>query len=122
LPMLDRAVLSFAALRQHIGDLAHVEVRLITDASPDVSEVEVKRLQKTYPGAALECWHHEIRHNRFSRTDLLLAAVELADTDYIWFIDDDDFANAAAGPALARSLVAGAPITVVASSAVIQEV
>ena len=42
-------------------------------------------------------------------------------TDYIWFIDDDDFVNAAAGPALARSLVAGAPLVVVASASKIQE-
>jgi hypothetical protein len=121
LEMLERAVLSFAAFRQHACQLAQVEVRLITDARPDSVGPEVQRLQHAYPGAALDCWYHEIRPNRYSRTDLLLAAVERADTDYIWFIDDDDYVNAAAGSILARSLVAGAPLVIVASSAVIQE-
>jgi len=121
LEMLERAVLSFAAFRQHTCALAHVEVRLITDASPEAVAPEVRRLQQTHPGAALECWHHEIRPNRYSRTDLLMAAIERAGTDYIWFIDDDDFVNAATGPVLARSLAAGAPLVVVASSARIQE-
>jgi hypothetical protein len=121
LEMLERAVLSFAAFRQHTRALAHIEVRLITDASRDAVAPEVQRLQQTHPGAALECWYHEIRPNRYSRTDLLLAAIERAGTDYIWFIDDDDFVNAAAGPVLARSLVAGAPLVIVASSAVIKE-
>jgi hypothetical protein len=119
--MLERAVLSFAAFRQHTCSLADVEVRLITDASPNTGAPEVLRLQKTHPGAALECWYHEIRPNRFSRTDLLLAAIERAETDYIWFIDDDDFVNAAVGPVLARSLVAAAPLLIVASSSVIHE-
>jgi hypothetical protein len=121
LEMLERAVLSFAAFRQHTCPLVHVEVRLITDASLDAVAPEVRRLQQTHPGAALECWYHEIRPNRYSRTDLLLAAVERAGTDYIWFIDDDDYVNAATGPALARSLVAGAPLVIVASSSVIKE-
>jgi hypothetical protein len=121
LEMLERAVLSFAAFRQHTGSLARVEVRLITDAAPEAIAPELQRLQQTYPGAGLECWHHEIRPNRYSRTDLLLAAVERSGTDYIWFIDDDDFVNGAAAPALARCLVAGAPLVIVASSAKIQE-
>jgi hypothetical protein len=121
LEMLERAVLSFSAFRQHTSSLADVTVRLITDVSPSAIAPEVERLQKSYPGAALECWHHEIRLNRFSRTDLLLSAIERATTDYIWFIDDDDFVNAATAPVLARSLVAGEPLVIVASAARIQE-
>ena len=49
LEMLERAVLSFAAFRQHTGSLARVETRLITDASPDAVGTEVARLQQTYP-------------------------------------------------------------------------
>jgi hypothetical protein len=121
LEMLERAVLSFSAFRQHSSALADVVVRLISDAPPDAVAPEVRRLQECYPGAALECWYHEIRPNRHSRTDLLLAAIERADTDYIWFIDDDDFVNAAMGPALARSLAAGQPLVIVASASKIQE-
>ncbi len=121
LEMLERTVLSFGAFRQHACPFARVEVRLITDAVGDAVTPEVQRLQQTHPGAALECWYHEIRPNRYSRTDLLLAALERAETDYIWFVDDDDFVNAAAGPALGRSLVAGAPLVIVGASAVIQE-
>jgi hypothetical protein len=119
--MRERVVLSFAAFRQHTCSLADVQVRLITDAAPNDAAPEVQRLQKIHPGAALECWYHEIRPNRFSRTDLLLAAIERAETDYIWFIDDDDFVNAAVGPVLARSLVAAMPLLIVASSSVIHE-
>ena len=119
--MLERAVLSFAAFRQQTGPLAEVEVRLITDVFAAGVEAEVCRLQQAHPGAALQCWHHDIRPPRYSRTDLLLAAIERARTDYIWFVDDDDFANAASGPALARCLVPGAPLLIVASAAVIRE-
>jgi hypothetical protein len=119
--MLERAVGSFAVCRQEMSRLAEVEVRLITDADRDLAEPAVERLRQIHPGAALQCWHHEIRSNRSSRMDLLLAAVERAGTDYIWFIDDDDFANPSAAQAVARSLVAGAALLLVASSAVLRE-
>jgi hypothetical protein len=119
--MLDRAVLSFAVWRQAALALADVRVQIVTDQPPAVAEPELRKLRQRYPGACLGCWHHELRPGRYSRTDLLLAGVERAETDYIWFIDDDDYVNAPAAPALARCLVAGAPVLVVGSSAVIRE-
>lgn len=119
--MLERAVGSFAVCRQQMSRLVEVEVRLITDTTRDVAEPAVRRLRANHPGAGLECWYHEIRPNRHSRADLLLAAVERAETDYIWCVDDDDFVNPSAGQTIARSLIAGAPLVVVASSPVIRE-
>ena len=119
--LLERAVLSFSAFRQHCAPLADVSVRLITDVPSESAAPAVERLQRSYPGAELECWHHDIRPNRYSRTDLLLAAIEHAGTDYIWFVDDDDYVNAAAAPVLGRSLVAGQPLVIVASTAKVRE-
>jgi hypothetical protein len=119
--MLERAVLSFAVWRNYAGQLADVRVQLITDQPRAVAEPQIYRLSERYPGAALGCWYHEIRPNRFSRADLLLAAIERADTDYIWFIDDDDYVAAPVAPAVARSLVSDAPVLVVGSSAVLKE-
>jgi hypothetical protein len=119
--MLERAVLSFAVWRNCAGELADVRVQLITDQLSAVAEPQMNRLRERYPAAALGCWYHEIRPNRHSRADLMLAAIERADTDYIWFIDDDDYVNAAAAPAVARSLASAAPVLVVGSSGVLQE-
>ena len=40
---------------------ADVKVYLITDVPAEGSVNEVIRLQQAYPGAALDCWHHEVR-------------------------------------------------------------
>jgi len=52
---------------------------------------------------------------------LLLAAIEQAQTDYLWFIDDDDYVIPPALPALARCLVPDAPVVIVSSSLVMEE-
>ena len=120
--LLERAVLSFAACGHSAGELADVRVRLITDQPAAVAEPAVSRLRETYPATELECWLHDVRPGRHSRTDLLLAAIERADTDYIWFVDDDDFVNAAAGRAVARCLpAAGAAFALIGSAVAVKE-
>jgi hypothetical protein len=119
--LLRRAVLSFAAFRHYAGELMDVRATIITDVWGDVVEREVDDLKRSYPAGELGCWRHQIRSGRYSRTDLLLAAIELATSDYIWFIDDDDYVNAPAAPAIGRALEGGQPLVIVTSSAVVQE-
>jgi hypothetical protein len=121
LELLERCVLSLSACPQYACGLADVHIRLITDQSPCVAEPIIEKLRYGHPGAAIECWFHQIRPGRHSRADLLVAAIERAETDYIWFIDDDDTANPPATAAIARCLVAGAPVVVVGSSVVVEE-
>jgi len=121
LELLERACLSFSACQHYGGGLADLRIQLITDQAPECAEPVLSRLRATYPLAAFECLYHEIRPNRHSRTDLLLAAIEQAQTDYIWFIDDDDYLIPPAIPALARCLVPDAPVIVVSSSLVMDE-
>lgn len=121
LELLERACLSFSACHHHTAGLIDLRVQLITDQLPDCAEPVLSRLRAAYPVAAIECLYHEVRPNRHSRTDLLLAAIERAQTDYIWFIDDDDYAIPPAIPALARCLVPDAPLVIVSSSQVMEE-
>jgi hypothetical protein len=119
--LLERACLSFSACHHYTSGLADLRIQLITDQVPEGAEPVLSRLRAAYPLAALECLYHEVRPNRHSRTDLLLAAVEQAQTDYIWFIDDDDYVIPPAIPALARCLVPDSPVLVVSSSLVADE-
>jgi hypothetical protein len=121
LELLERACLSFSACRHYTAGLIDLRVQLITDQLPECAEPILARLRAVYPLAALECLYHEIRPDRHSRTDLLLAAIEQAQTDYLWFVDDDDYIIPPAIPALARCLVPDAPIVIVSSSLVMQE-
>ncbi len=52
---------------------------------------------------------HSVRSGRYSRTDLMLVAIEQASTDYIWFIDDDDYMLPGALAIAARSMLPGLP-------------
>lgn len=115
--MLERAALSFAVCREHACLLGDLQIRLATDQPDAVSAPAVRRLQSIYPAAGLECWHAAVREPRLSRIDLLRAAVERAETDYIWFIDDDDYVIPPALAALARCLIPDAALMVIASAA-----
>jgi|SRR5579871_1500430 len=119
--LLSRGVLSFSVFRETARNLMDVSIRLITDQQQDVGVPCVGELQALYPAAGLECWYHEIRPPRHSRTDLLLSAIEKAESDYIWFVDDDDFVNASAAIALARTLRPGRPAVVIGGSTVLKE-
>ena len=121
LELLERACLSFSACQHYTASLIDLRVELITDQLPECAEPVLSRLRAAYPLAAIECLYHEVRPNRHSRTDLLLAAIERAQTDYIWFIDDDDYVIPPAIPALARCLVPDAPLVIVSSSPVMDE-
>ena len=119
--MLERAVLSFSACRKCEPLLGALHVRLVTDQPEETARPGLERLGRIYPAAEIECWFHPVREARLSRIDLLRGAIERAETDYIWFIDDDDFVNPAAFTCLARCLAPDDPVVVISSSAIVKE-
>jgi len=119
--MLERAALSFSVCRDHASLLSDLQIRLVTDQPEAMAAPDLRRLERIYPAARLECWFHTVREKRLSRIDLLLAALERAETDYIWFVDDDDYVNPSAFQALTRYLVPDCPLLVIASSPRVNE-
>jgi hypothetical protein len=119
--MLERAALSFSVCRDHASLLSDLQIRLVTDQPEATAAPVLRSLERIYPAARLECWFHTVREKRLSRIDLLLAALERAETDYIWFVDDDDYVNPSAFRGLTRYLVPDCPLLVVASSPRVNE-
>lgn len=89
--LLTRAVLSFAAAMHHTKGLVHVNACLVTDQPQSILENELTRLQALAPELTLSGYHFTIDQDRFSRADLLAKAIKRCETDYIWFVDDDDY-------------------------------
>jgi hypothetical protein len=58
---------------------------------------------------------------RQSRADLLLGAIERAETDYIRFVDDDDYVMPGATQALVRTLMPANDLLVIADSLKVEE-
>lgn len=119
--LLWRALASFASAGIEARAYLDFEVRLITDCEPAVSAPHLERLRREFPAAELECWHHAIRRPRYSRADLIFAAIERAESDYIWFVDDDDYVMPGAAQALGRTLMPGDDAIVVADAFKVEE-
>jgi hypothetical protein len=118
--LLERAMLSFAAAQQESLS-CELRVVLISDVKNDMLQSELKRCQGRFPSLPLSALHVASRSRETSRVDHLLAAIAQIDTDYLWFVDDDDFIMPGALPALARVLVPRAPLLYVGSSEVLEE-
>jgi hypothetical protein len=119
--LLWRALASFSSAKIDARAYLDFEVRLITDCDPAVAAPHVERLRHNFPALELECWHHIVRKPRHSRADLILAAIERARSDYIWFVDDDDYAMPGAVQALSRTLMPDDDVIVVADSFKVEE-
>lgn len=129
--LLDRAVLSFSVCRDYAADshtahnrialLSDLQIRLITDMPEAAAGPALDQLTAAYPAANLECWFHKVREKWLSRIDLMIAAIGRCQTDYIWFIDDDDYVLPSAFPALARCLVPDGGLLVIASAPRVSE-
>ena len=89
--LLWRVLASLSSAKIEARAYLDFEVRLMTDCEPAVSAPHVEHLRRDFPALELECWHHTVRKPRHSRADLILAAIERAQFDYIWFVDDDDY-------------------------------
>jgi hypothetical protein len=119
--LLWRALASFTSAKIEARAYLDFEVRLLTDCEPAVAAPHLEYFRSEFPALALECWHHSVREPRHSRADLILAAIERAESDYIWFVDDDDYAMPGAAQALARTLMPGDDVIVVADSFKVEE-
>jgi hypothetical protein len=119
--LLERAMLSFAAAQQEAPAGCEVRVALVSDVSPDTLQLEVTRLRSRFPSLSLSGLHVTSRSRETSRVDHLLSSIAQIDSDYVWFVDDDDFVMPGAVPALARVFVPHAPLLLVGSSEVLEE-
>jgi hypothetical protein len=111
--LLKRAMSSFMVLAVQSAELFALQLRLISDV---VNPSALSTLRQEFPTVTFECWSHQVRAPRYSRADLLLAAIERAETDYIWFVDDDDYVLPGAALVLARTLLAGDDTVVIGNS------
>lgn len=119
--LLERALLSFVAAQMECPSWLSLEVVVISDQHKERIQSEVALLQEKFPSLNLSGLHVHSRSRETSRVDHLLTAIREIETDYIWFIDDDDFVMPGAVPALARTLVPNAPLVVVGTSEVLDE-
>lgn len=119
--LLWRALASFTSCKIEARACLDLDVRLLTDCEPGVAAPHLDALRREFPALSLECWCHTVRPPRHSRADLLLGAIERAETDYIWFVDDDDYIMPGALQALARTLMPADDLLVVADSLKVEE-
>ena len=119
--LLWRALASFTAAKIEARAYLDFDVRLITDCEALVAAPHLERFRREFPALELECWHHSVRAPRRSRADLIFAAIERAQSDSIWFVDDDDYVMPGAVGALSRTLMPGDDVIVVADSYKVEE-
>lgn len=119
--LLERAIASFAIAQVESGDFLDLTVCLVSDCDTSISEPYLQAYREQFPVLKIDCWCHILRPRRYSRTDLLFAAIELATTDYIWFVDDDDYIMPGALEALSRTLQPGERVITVGNSIKVQE-
>jgi glycosyl transferase family 2 len=119
--LLWRALASFTSAKIEARSGLDLEVRLLTDCEPAEFASHLDYFRSEFPALSLECWHHAVRPPRHSRADLILAAIERAPSDYIWFVDDDDYVMPGAAQALARTLMPADDLIVVADSLKVEE-
>lgn len=119
--LLHRAVTSFMVFCIEGVGLLNVQIRLISDVDETRSAANIRALVDEFPSLDFEYWPHQLRQPRHSRTDLLMAAIERAQTDYIWFVDDDDYVLPGSAVALSRTLMAGDQTVVVGNSLKMEE-
>jgi glycosyltransferase involved in cell wall biosynthesis len=119
--LLTRTIQSIAAAQAMSIGLLDIHALIISDKEAETLETEVVRLQSLCPLLPLRGIATTIREKRYSRTDLLLQAVEQAKEDYIWFVDDDDFIYPHSIATVARYLPSGGGVMLTGSALRIDE-
>ena len=103
--LLERAVRScVAAAIEGEVDL-DISIRVVTSASSQETQRVLKSFAECFPLSSISVESFQLRPKRYSRTDLILQAVESSAADFIWFIDDDDFVFPGAVHSLARTVL-----------------
>lgn len=119
--LLERAMLSFAAAQEACPSWLAMKVVLLSDR-PHVELTKATELLKArFPSLSIADLHVGSRSRQTSRIDHLLTAIDSLESDFIWFIDDDDFVMPGALQALARTLIPGAPVLLLGTSEVLDE-
>jgi hypothetical protein len=104
LALFDRCVSCIAASASEAISILQLKTVIITDQREERYEEIISRLRKTYPNLDIEVISHAICPDRSSRFDLLIAAFDKVNTEYIWFVDDDDFILPGGLTCVARSI------------------
>jgi hypothetical protein len=118
--LLTRTLRSFAVAAREAASLADVSIRLVSDVAGEGLEAEAERLSDA-TGIDLTAWHFLARSKPLSRIDLLLSCIRTAKSDFIWFVDDDDFLQPGAIAAVSRVLRPNTPQLVVGHSRMFSE-
>jgi hypothetical protein len=119
--LLERALLSFAAAQEMCPPWLSLEVAVLSDRdSADLVSVTTG-FQAKFPGIVIKGVPVKSRSRETSRIDHLIEAVRQLNSDYIWFIDDDDFVMPGALKSLARTLVPNSPLLLIGTSEVLDE-
>ena len=111
--MLERTISSCAAGALEAADLINTRVLLVSDQEGSALSQERERLQRLAPALTIDAMAYTVRAPRSSRVDLVLQAIESAQDDFLWFVDDDDFIYPAAVRLLGSLLLAGRSTLVV---------
>lgn len=119
--LLERTMLSCAVAKAECPVNFELRVALISDVLSESLDAETARLKQRFPSLDIKGLHVTPRSRETSRVDHLLSAIAALTSDYIWFVDDDDFVMPGAVQALARVLVPNAPVVFVGSSDVFEE-
>lgn len=132
LEIVTRTVLSRRGLLQRalgVAELAHFEApetldlhfRLVSDRDPALLEKWTSELKEIHPHLPLSSSSFQLREGRFSRTDILLQAIETSQADFIWFVDDDDFIFPSSLLAIGRTLADRTSRALIGPSVVYEE-
>ena len=89
--LLERALASMAVLASDNQGLVELQVAIVSDAPEAELLGSVARLSGRFPSLPLTGWHVADHGPRFSRANLLIEAFGRCESDYLWFVDDDDF-------------------------------
>ena len=102
--LLERFFLSAAAAIRAAEALADIEIVVVTDQPVERAGNEIAELKRRFEKLNVSLLPHPISDGRASRVDLVAAAFDKLDADYLWFIDDDDYLLPSGAAYVARTL------------------
>lgn len=102
--LFDRCVSCIAASASEAIPIVDLQVVIITDQPKERYAKIIPELREAYPILEIEVMPHAVSPDRSSRFDLLIAAFDKVKSDYIWFVDDDDFILPGGLACVARSI------------------
>ena len=110
----------FSAAIEAALDL-EINIRVLTNSPQQEVQRVSQELAAAFSDSKINIEAFQLRPNRYSRTDLILHAVETSQADYIWFIDDDDFVLPGAVHSLYRSVFSPAAVALFGSCHTFEE-